>query len=189
MYAPGHPTNYSEPYQRPADHRVLRVAGASLAWVVAIVAVVAGVGWLYLLRGTGALAAGPKLAGALPLEELAGRGAQPLLRMAVAWIPAGFAMGAALALGTRLRPAWVAVSTALLSFLILGSTTTASEAVSRNELFTQHLRSSLTRAGLWAAVAFAVIGSLLAVAALGRGARGGRAGAASARGARGSSAA
>jgi hypothetical protein len=188
VYAPGHPPDYSDRHHRAADHRVLRVAGASLAWVVAVVAVVAGVGWLYLLRDNGALAAGPKLAGALPLEELAGRGAQPLLRMAVAWLPAGFAMGAALALGTRLRTVWVAVSTAVLAFLILGSTTTASEAVSRNEMFVQHLRSSLMRAGLWAAVGFAVIGSLLAVAALGR-SRGGRAAAATDAGARGSAAA
>jgi hypothetical protein len=153
--------------------------------VVAVVAVVAGVGWLYLLRDEGALDVGPRLAGALPLEELAGQGAQPLLRMAVAWLPAGFAMGAALALGTRLRAVWVAISTAVLAFLILGSTTTASEAVSRNELFVDHLRSSLTRPGLWAAIGFAVIGSLLAVAARGR-ARGGRAAAASEAGARGS---
>jgi hypothetical protein len=188
MYAPSHPREHRKPYQSTAHHPVLRVAGASIAWVVAVVAVVAGVGWLYLLRGSGALAVGPKLAGALPLEELAGKGAQPLLRMAVAWLPAGFAMGAALALGTRLRAAWVAFSTAVLSFLILGSTTTASEAVSHNELFMEHLKSSLTRAGLWGAVGFVVIGSLLAVAALGR-ARGGRAAAASSAGAHGSAAA
>ncbi|MEA2458543.1 MAG: hypothetical protein QOC95_1515 [Thermoleophilaceae bacterium] len=127
----------------------------------------AGVGWLYLLRDVGLLDAGPRAGGALPLEELASRGAQPVLRMAVAWLPAGFAAGVGLTLFTRLRPAWVAVSCALLSLLILGLTTAGSEAVSRNETFASHLRPALSRGGLWTAVGLVVIGSLLAAPAAG----------------------
>lgn len=126
----------------------------------------AGVGWLYLLRGVGAVAAGPRVSGALPLEELARHGAQPLLRMAVAWLPAGFAVGLALRLGAGLRAPAVAIGCGLLSLVLLGSSTAASEAVSRNERFGAHVLPALHRSGVWTAVAFAVIGSLLAVAAL-----------------------
>ncbi len=145
------------------------MAGGALGWVLATLAIAAGVGWLYLLRDVSLLSAGPRVGGALPLEELASRGAQPLLRMAVAWLPAGFAVGLALTLSTRLRAAWVGLSCALLSLLILGATTAASEAVSRNETFVSHIRPALERSGLWTAVGLAVMGSLLAaLAARGR---------------------
>jgi hypothetical protein len=120
--------------------------------------------------------------GALPLEELAKRASQPLLRMAVAWIPAGCAAGLALALATRLRAAVIAASTGLVALLILFSTTAASEAVSHNETFAEHVRSALSRSGLWTAVAFVVIGSILAVALAGRGRRGRIGGSSGARG-------
>jgi hypothetical protein len=146
-----------------------------------VLAIVGGVGWLYLIRDVHALAHGPTVSGALPLEELAARGSQPLLRMAVAWLPAGFAAGLALVLATRLRAVWVAVSTGLLALLILGSTTAASEAVSHNETFFEHVRPALHRSGLWTAICFAVIGSILAVAAVRTGPRGRTAGSTGAR--------
>lgn len=133
----------------------------------------AGVGWLYLLRDVGTLAVGPKLSGALPLEELASRGAQPLLRMIVAWLPAGFAIGIALALCARLRTAAVAVSAGLLALVVLGSTTAASEAVSRNERLSEHVWPALSQPGLWAALVILVTGSVLgAVAARSEGSSG-----------------
>lgn len=128
-----------------------------------------------------ALDIGPKVAGALPLEELAARGSQPLVRMAIAWLPAGFAAGLALVLSTRLRPAAVAVASGALALLILGSTTAASEAVARSESFSEHIRPALHRSGLWTAVVFTVIGSILAVAAAKPGLRGRRAGSTGAR--------
>jgi hypothetical protein len=138
-----------------------------------VVAICAGVGWLYLLRDVGALALGPKLSGALPLEELASRGAQPLLRMIVAWLPAGLAIGIALALCTRLRTAAVGASAGLLALVVLGSTTAASEAVSRNERLSEHVWPALSRSGVWAAVALVVMGSILgAVAARSAGSSG-----------------
>ena len=141
-----------------------------------MLAIVGGVGWLYLIRDVHVLAHGPKVSGALPLEELASKGSQPLLRMAVAWLPAGFAGGLALALGTRLRAVSVAVSTGVLALLILGTTTAASEAVSHNETFVSYVRPALHRSGLWTAIAFTVIGSILAVAAARAGPRGRAAG-------------
>jgi hypothetical protein len=120
--------------------------------------------------------------GALPLEELAQRASQPLLRMAVAWLPAGFAAGLALALGTRMRLLAIAAATGALALLVLFSTTAASEAVSHNETFAEHVRSALERSGLWTAVAFVVIGSILAVAVAGTGRRGRSPGSSGARG-------
>ena len=111
------------------------------------------------------LALGPSVSGALPLEELAKHGSQPLLRMAVAWIPAGFAAGYALALATRLRGVLIAASVGVLSLVILFLTTAASEALAHNEKFADHIGSALHRSGLWTAVVLAVIGSILAVAA------------------------
>ena len=113
-----------------------------------MLAIVGGVGWLYLIRDVHLLAHGPSVSGALPLEELAQRSSQPLLRMAVAWLPAGFAAGLALALTTRLRGAVIAASTGLLALAILFSTTAASEAVSHNESFAEHVRSSLRQTSL-----------------------------------------
>jgi hypothetical protein len=160
---------------------VLRAAGGALGWCLAVFAIAGGVGWLYLIRDVHVLAHGPLVSGALPLEELAARGSQPLLRMAVAWLPAGFAAGLALALATRLRTVAIALSTGVLALLILGSTTAGSEAVSHNETFAEHIGPTLRLSGLWAAICFVVIGSILAVAALRAGQRGRAAGSTGAR--------
>lgn len=145
----------------------MRVARAALGWLLAVVAIVAGVGWLYLIRRVHLLGHGPAVSGALPLEELARKGSQPLLRMVVAWLPAGFAAGLALLLTTRLRAAWVAASCGLLALLILGSTTAASEAVSTSERFGAHVAPALHQSGVWTAVALVVIGATLAATAAG----------------------
>jgi hypothetical protein len=159
VHADSNPDDREQGRQRP--HRALQ----ALAGVVAVVAIAAGIGWLYLLRDSSALAVGPRLHGALPLEELAGRGAQPLGRVAVAWLPAGFAAGLALGLAARRpRTVWIAPVCGMLTLAIVFSTTAGSEAVSQNERLSAHWGSALEREGLWAAVAFVVIGSLPAVA-------------------------
>jgi hypothetical protein len=134
-----------------------------------------------VIRDVHVLAHGPLVSGALPLEELAARGSQPLLRMVVAWLPAGFAAGLALALATRLRMLVIAASTGVLALLILGSTTVASEAVSHNETFVEHIGPALQRSGLWTAICFTVMGSILAVAVARMGPRGRAAGSTGAR--------
>ncbi len=128
--------------------------------MLAFVAVCAGLGWLYLLRDTRALAAGPMVSRSLPLEELAGSAAQPLLRMAVAWLPAGLAAGFALALFTRMRALAIAVSAGVLAFVLLFATTAASESVANNERLSPHLVPALGRHGVWVATAFVIIGAL-----------------------------
>src|SRR5262245_54470291 len=87
-----------------APRRLLTGLGALIAGVVSLAAVFAGVGVLYLIRGVSPLALGPEISGALPLQQLAGGESQPLLRLAVAWVPAGFVAALALASLTRLGP-------------------------------------------------------------------------------------
>src|SRR4051794_41252843 len=84
---------------------VLRARRGVAAVLVPVLATLAGVGWLYLLKDVGLLDAGPAVGGALPLERLAGDDAQPLLRVLAAWIPAAAAGAAALSALTQLRPA------------------------------------------------------------------------------------
>ena len=67
------------------------------------VASIAGVGWTYVLRQDGLLGAGPKVSDALPLLQLAGADAQPLTRVAVAWLLAGLMSGLAMYRWRRIR--------------------------------------------------------------------------------------
>jgi hypothetical protein len=142
------------------------VATAVARWLAVLLALCGGVGWLYLVRDSTLLDAGPRLHGALPLEELAHQGAQPLARVALAWLPAGFVAGLALELGARRARGWVTVlGPTLLGFVLLFASTAGSEAVSRNQRLTAHLEPALRRSSLWVAVAFIAIGALLALAA------------------------
>jgi membrane protease YdiL (CAAX protease family) len=81
--------------------------------------------------------------------------------MALAWIPTGVVAGLLLTRLTRLRPIAAAAACAGTVFAILASSTAASESVSHNVRLAGRLEPALTRSGLWAAVALAVIGSLL----------------------------
>ncbi len=99
-----------------------------------LVAVAAGTGWLYLLRELHVLTLGPRLGGALPLQQLAGGDAQPLIRMTAAWLPAGVAAGIALgrayAAAARRPGAWSA-GLASLALLVLGSA--VSDSIAQND--------------------------------------------------------
>src|ERR1700756_5441889 len=92
--------------------------------VIVLVGLLAGFGWLYLLRGLGWLEVGPGVGDALPLLQLATFDVQPLLRVVVAWVLAG-----ALA-GTR-RGRRVAL-TGILGLAILLVASQAAYAVARN---------------------------------------------------------
>ena len=116
-----------EPADRAHAGRV--VAGIALL----LLAVCAGMGWLYLLREAGALDAGPRLSGALPLEQLARGDDQPLLRVAAAWVPAGLAAGLALAWATGWGRGRRALAVGLLGFVVLFATGAVSDAVAVNE--------------------------------------------------------
>jgi hypothetical protein len=133
------------------------VAGLALA----LLAVCAGMGWLYLLRGAGALDAGPRLSGALPLEQLARGDDQPLLRVALAWVPAGVAAGAALAWATGWGRLGRTVAVGVLGFVALFVTGAVSDAVAVNETVVSKLGDQFSHGGIWIEVACLVIGSLL----------------------------
>jgi hypothetical protein len=133
------------------------VAGLALV----LLAVCAGMGWLYLLREAGALDAGPRLSGALPLEQLARGDDQPLLRVVFAWVPAGVAAGVALAWATGWDRGRRALAIGLLGFVVLFATGAVSDAVAVNETVVSKLGGQFSHGGLWIEVACLVIGSLL----------------------------
>jgi hypothetical protein len=100
--------------------------------VALLLGIVAGIGWLYVLRGLGWLDVGPRVRDALPLLQLPGFDEQPLLRVAVAWVAAGAVAALPMARAGRLRRALIgwAAATAL---LLLASQ--ASFALARNLRF------------------------------------------------------
>jgi hypothetical protein len=127
-----------------------------------ILAVLGATGWLYLLRDVGALDAGPRVRGALPLQQLAGGDAQPLLRVVLAWLPAGVIAGLALARLTRLGLAARAATVALVSGLLLVGAGAGEDAAAISDPVPSHLVAQLQRPANWVAVALLVTGSLLA---------------------------
>src|SRR5438132_549693 len=128
-----------DPRQAQQDRRDLQrrppAITRSLGWLVAVVAIAAGIGWLYVLEKAHVLGFGPRMSGALPLEELASRGAQPLVRMALAWLPAGVAATAALAWIARVRAELLPIAVVVTGAVILFPMTAALEALTRNERF------------------------------------------------------
>jgi hypothetical protein len=132
-------------------------AALGLTWTVA--ATLAGVGWLYLLRGAGVLDLGPHVREALPLQRLAGQDAQPLGRLVVAWLPAGLVAGAGLrALGIRRRLARVALAAVpcLALLMLLGAT---ADAITETEAITMHLGAQPGRLAIWVAAALLGLGA------------------------------
>src|SRR5947208_845431 len=76
---------------------VLTASGRGFATLIlALAALLAGVGWLYVLRSLGWLNVGPNVHDSLPLLQLAGFDVQPLGRVLAAFLAAGSIAGAAL---------------------------------------------------------------------------------------------
>lgn len=121
----------------------------------------AAVGWLYLLRSGGLLGWGPRVAGALPLQQLAGDDAQPLARFLAAWIAAGVAVGLTLARTTRRSRAVRAAVVGAWCVVVLVITGAASDAAAISGAVPSHLTAQLGRSGLWLAAAVAAIGAAL----------------------------
>jgi hypothetical protein len=104
--------------------------GGAVASVLAVlVGLLAGYGWLYLLRGLGWFSGGPGVGDALPLLQLAGFDRQPLARVVVAWLLAGLIAGVAL---LRVSPLHRVALVAPLSLLLLLLASQAAYAVARN---------------------------------------------------------
>ena len=141
---------------------------AVAAGLIALASLAAAIGVLYLLRGTGSLAIGPNIRGALPLQQLAGGEAQPLLRMAIAWVPAGLVAGLALASLTGLRRWARATSLAALAALGLLLAGAAADAIAISDPLGPHLIPQFARVGTWTAVVLFALGSLLVDALSGR---------------------
>lgn len=127
-----------------------------------VLAVVAGTGWLYLLRSTTALAIGPRVAGALPLQQLAGQDAQPLLRVAIAWLVSGFAAGVLMGRLTRLSRSTGAALAAAVAAVLLVLAGAASDAVAVSEPVLDHLAPQLQHPGLWVESGLFAAGALIA---------------------------
>ena len=142
-----------------------------LVIVVGLIAAVAGVGLLYLLRNAGIASAGPKPAGALPLEQLDQADAQPLLRMALAWLPVGLAAGALITAFTRTSRAVALTVFALVAGFILVVSAGVSDSVTNNESLTQHLATPLGVAGTWVSLGLLVIGAVVGQALAAKAAR------------------
>jgi hypothetical protein len=134
---------------------------AGAAGLIALASLAAGIGALYLLRRVGLLAIGPPIRGALPLQQLAGGEAQPLLRMAIAWVPAGFVAGLALASLTGLRQWARTASLAAMAALVLLLAGAAADAIAITDPLGPHLLPQLARVGTWTAVVLFALGSLL----------------------------
>ena len=118
-------------------------------------------GWLYLLREAGVLDAGAHLSRALPLEQLARGDDQPLLRVAVAWLPAGAAAGLALAWATGWGRLGRTLAVGGLAAVVLFGTGAISDAVAVNETVAAHLGEQFSHEGIWIEIGFVIIGSLL----------------------------
>jgi hypothetical protein len=131
----------------------IRGCGAVL---VCALAVVAGLGWLYALRNVHALAVGPAFREALPLQRLAGNDGQSLLRLVLAWFPAGIVAGCGLgALGVHGRAAWAAV----LGFALIVVTGAGSDAVTESQRLGAHVDAQLGRAAIWSAAGLLAAGA------------------------------
>lgn len=135
------------------------VRGAARLLAV-IAAVLAGVGWLYVLRGLRWFALGGRVGDALPLLQLAGGDGQPVVRVAVAWLAAGLVAGVVLGGLTRLWRIGVCGGVAL---ILLLAASQASYALARNLRFSAVLWARSPGAGPWVeALLFAAGCGLLA---------------------------
>jgi hypothetical protein len=165
--------------ERP--HHLAPVAAGALALVaMALVAVVAGTGWLYLLRQGHVFGFGPSVPGSLELEQLASADAQPLARLAVAWVPAGLVLGLALGSLRPRSPASRALIGGVAVFCLLILLGAVSDSVENAQSVAERLGDQLGRAGPWVATALVVTGTYLGARARGarpeRGARASSAG-------------
>jgi hypothetical protein len=113
---------------------------------VLLITVAAGAGWLELLRRSGALAAGPRITGALPLDRLAGHDAQPLLRVLAAWIPAGLACGLALAGWSRLLRALLVAGGSFAIVFVAGA---LADAVTASDPLGSHVAAQWHHQATW----------------------------------------
>lgn len=117
--------------------------------------VLCGVGWLDLLRRAGVLGFGPRVPGALPLEQLAQEDRQPLLRLMLAWLPVGALAAWVLGPPGRRR----ALALAVVAFALLAAIGAVSDAASISGPLSEHVVPQLWRPGTLVAVGLIALGS------------------------------
>jgi hypothetical protein len=111
----------------------LVAAGGGVAGLLVVfVSLLAGYGWLYVLRAVGWFAAGPQVGDSLPLLQLASFDGQPLLRVVVAWVLAGLIAGVTLIGVSPVRRAALAGGLSLVLLLVASQ---AAYALARNLRF------------------------------------------------------
>jgi hypothetical protein len=140
----------------------VRLRDLLAAVVLGVVTPVAGVGLLYLLRSAHIAGAGRNIAWSLPLEQLAGADAQPLARVALAWLAVGVVTGALLATFTHTPPFVTLPIVGLVAAAVLIVSAGMSVAVENNQPLLSRLGAPLPDAGAWLAVAFLLIGAAAA---------------------------
>lgn len=134
-------------------------AGGGIGFLLVVtVGLLAGDGWVYVLRGGGWLAAGPNVGDSLPLLQLAGSDGQPLLRVVVAWLIVGVLAGLALIRVAPLRRTALAGGLGLLLMLLASQ---ASYAAARNLRLTDILLSRSPGLGAWLGALLFAIGVAL----------------------------
>ena len=148
---------------RPAARARVRTAvawaGGLIAGLLALVAsLLIGTGLLYVLRGQDLLGAGPRIHDALPLLQLAGFDGQPLGRVAVAWLAAGFAAGA---IGLRVAPARRLVLALLIATPLALLASDASFALARNLPLISVLHDRTPPLGPWLEAMLLAVGAAL----------------------------
>ena len=149
----------SRPLVTRAPLRAVALAAGAAAFVLAVVlGLLAGFGLLYVLRGLGWMASGPRVGDALPLLQLAGFDGQPLLRLAVAWLLAGGMVGLAL---VRTPPVRRALCAGLLGLVALLVASQAADALTRNLRFSVVLTGRTPGLGPWLEAAGFTLGCLL----------------------------
>jgi hypothetical protein len=137
--------------------------GHAGAWLLVVAAATcAAIGWLYLLRDAGAIAAGPDLAEALPLQRLAGGDAQPLARIAVAFLPAGLVAGLLLRAAGFRRRLPRALGLLAGSALLLMALGAAADTITASERLADHLAQQPQRPAIWLGAALLALGAAIA---------------------------
>lgn len=114
--------------------------------VLLLASVFVGVGLLYAFRGLGWLTLGPPVPDSLPLLALAHNDAQPLARVALAWVATGGAFGILTAWIAPRRRTLAALLPALILLLVASD---ASFALAENLRVTAVLRSRTPPSGAW----------------------------------------
>ncbi|MGZ4233194.1 MAG: alpha/beta hydrolase-fold protein [Solirubrobacteraceae bacterium] len=133
----------------------LRWAAAA---VLVSVSVFVGVGLLYAVRGLGWLPIGPRIPDSLPLLVLAHHDAQPLTRVALAWVATGAAFG--------ILTAWIAPQRRLLvaflpALILLLFASDASVALAQNLRLGGVLWSRVPPSGAWVAALLFALGAAI----------------------------